>query len=288
VRAALLALALVLLVTSTLGYVRTKTDDGSHCLRWPEGSLVFTQSSLGDPSLGDAGFGAVTRAWETWATQMEVCGDLSIGEGPLSPSRSTGLQPTGDNENLVLFRTRLCSDVVDAGDPCYAAGTCGNVYDCWNHASGVLALTTVTYRTADGVIARADVEFNAAQAFFTTVDSPPCDPSAEALDCVANDTQETATHEFGHALGLDESPDPSSTMYAYAPVGETSKRTLDPGSRQFVCDVYPQGHSSQDCLLPDGGTMASGGCSTAGNQGLPLAILGVVGLLWLGTRRRRR
>jgi uncharacterized protein (TIGR03382 family) len=277
---------MALSVASTLGYVRTMTNDGSHCLRWPEGSLVFSQGGLGNPTLGDAGFQAVTRAWQTWAAQMHVCGDLTISEGPHSASRSTGLR-SGDNENLVLFRTVACSSVVNAGDPCYDLGTCGNFYDCWDHTSGVLALTTVTYRTSDGVIVRADVEFNAAQAFFTTVDSPPCDSQGESLDCVGNDMQETATHEFGHALGLAESPDPDSTMYAYAPVGETSKRSLDPGSRQFVCDVYPQGRASQDCLLPDGGPAGSGGCSAAGTQGLPVAVVAFVGLLWLGTRRRR-
>jgi uncharacterized protein (TIGR03382 family) len=289
VKAALLAFAVTLLVAATLPYVRTTTSDGSHCLRWPAGPLVFSQSTLGDPTLGDAGFSAVTRAWQTWEAQMQVCGDLVISEGPHSSSRNTGLHLEGVNENLLLFRTVLCSDVVDAGDPCFGVGTCGNAYDCWDHTSGVLALTTVTYRSTDGVIVRADVEFNAAQGFFTTVDSPPCTFEGESLDCVANDTQETATHEFGHTLGLDESPDPTSTMYAYAPLGETSKRVLDPGSREFVCDVYPQGRASQDCLLPDGGPAnSSQGCSAAGTQGLPLAVLASVALLWLGTRRRRR
>jgi uncharacterized protein (TIGR03382 family) len=289
VKAALLAIGLAAVFAATLSYVRTRTDDGSHCLRWPEGSLVFSQSSLGDPALGDAGFAAVTRAWQTWAEQMGVCGDLLISEGPHSSSRSTGLVTTGSNENLVLFRTALCSAIVPVSDPCYVSGTCGNLYDCWDHTSGVLALTTVTFRVTDGVIFRADVEFNAAQGFFTTVDAPPCTAVDESLGCVANDTQETATHEFGHSLGLDENPDPSSTMYAYAPLGQTSKRLLDTGSQQFVCDVYPQGRSSQDCLLPDGGSANSaGGCSTAGTEGVPLALFALVGLLWLGTRRRPR
>ncbi len=286
-RAGLLGGALALVLATTVSYVRTKTADGSHCLRWPAGPVVLSQSRQGDPALADAGFDAVARAWQTWAAQMEVCGDVTISEGPRSASRSIGMVVGGSNENLVLFRTVLCSAVVDAGDPCQASGSCGNVHDCWDHTSGVLALTTVTYQRTDGVIVDADVELNAAQAFFTTVDSPPCDASAESLSCVANDTQETATHEFGHALGLAESPDPTSTMYTYAAIGETSKRLLDPGSKQFVCDVYPQGRSSQDCLLPDGGPADSGGCSTAGTSAAPVAAAGLLGLLWLGTRRRR-
>lgn len=285
-RAALLASVLALGVAGTLGYVRTRTNDDAHCLRWPEGSVVISQNGEGNPQLGDAGFEAVTRAWQTWAAQMQACGDLTLSEGAHSSSRAIGLPPEGSGENLVLFRTALCSAEVDAGDPCYVLGTCGNVYDCWNHATGVLALTTVTFRATDGVIVLADVEFNAAQGFFTTVDSPPCSPTDESLNCVANDTQETATHEFGHVLGLDESPDPTSTMYGYASVGETSKRMLDPGSQQFVCDVYPKGRPSQDCLLPDGGVPSSGGCSAAETEGAPAGLVALLGLLWLGRRRR--
>jgi MYXO-CTERM domain-containing protein len=279
---------MALVLATAPSYVRTTTADGSHCLRWPEGPLVLAQSNLGDPVLGDAGFNAVTRGWQTWAAQMAVCGDLTISEGPRSSSRFIGMVAEGSNENLVLFRTVLCSAVVDAGDPCQASGSCGNLHDCWDHTSGVLALTTVTYQRTDGVIVDADVELNAAQAFFTTVDSPPCNPSAESLDCVANDTQETATHEFGHVLGLAESPDPASTMYTYAAIGETSKRLLDPGSQQFVCDVYPEGRPSQDCLLPDGGPASSAGCSTGGTGAAPVGVFGLLGVLWLGTRRRRR
>jgi len=286
VRAGLLGLAVALVLTASLPYVRT--TDGTHCLRWPAGQLVFAQSLKGYPPLGDAGFDAVTHAWQSWQGQMTVCGNLSISEGPRSASRSIGLLTDGGNENLVLFRTVLCSQVVDAGDPCLASASCGNIHDCWDNPSGILALTTVTFQRQDGVIVDTDIELNAAQAFFTTVDGPPCDPAAESLSCVANDTQATATHEFGHTLGLDESPDPSSTMYRYEAVGETSKRVLDPGSKQFVCDVYPVGRPSQDCLLPDGGPAASGGCSSAGTDARPVAFLALLGLLWVATRRRRR
>jgi Matrixin len=263
VRAALFAAAAVVLLATSASYVRTRTQDGSHCLHWPAGPVTFVQSRLGYPPLGDAGFEAVTRSWQTWETQMETCGSLSLFEGALSPSRSVGFLPDGGSENLVLFRTVLCSSVVDAGDPCLASGSCGNAHDCWDHTPGVLALTTSTYRSTDGVLVDSDIELNAADGFFTVVDAPPC-TSAESLNCVANDTQNTVTHEFGHLLGLAHSPDPSSTMYFSAPVGETSKRQLDPGSQQFVCDVYPVGQPSNDCLAPDGGAMHAGGCSMVG------------------------
>ena len=297
-RASILAAAAAALIGASVSYVRTRTPNGDHCLRWPAGAVAIVQSIPGDPPLGDAGFQAVTRSWQTWEAQMQVCGSLTLFEGPRSSSRSVGFTPGGPNENLLLFRTVRCSDVVDAGDPCLAASSCGNAHDCWDHGASALALTTSTYRTADGVVLDADIEFNAADGYFTTVDGPPCDAGTEALDCVVNDTQNTSTHEMGHFLGLAHSPDPASTMYAFAPAGETSKRTLDPGSLQFVCDVYPHGLPSQDCAAPDAGPPGSpdggagggsGGCSSVETGGRPSAgLVLLLGLLALAARRRSR
>lgn len=296
-RPPLLAAAAAALLGASVSYVRTRTQNGDHCLRWPAGALELVQSLPGDPPLGDAGFEAVTRSWQTWEAQFQICGNLTLSEGPRSSSRSVGFTPGGQNENLLLFRTVHCTDVVDAGDPCFASASCGNAHDCWDHGASQLALTTSSYRTADGVLVDADVELNAADGFFTTVDAPPCAAGTESLACVVDDTQNTATHELGHVLGLAHSPDPTSTMFATAPPGETSKRVLDPGSVQFVCDVYPRGQQSQDCAAPDagpsgppdGGTSAgSGGCSSAGTGAGPAAGMALLlGLAALAARRRR-
>ena len=105
----------------------------------------------------------------------------------------------------------------------------------------------------------------------TIVDAPPCTLGNISQLCVANDVQNTVTHEFGHVLGLDHSPDPTSTMYFSEPLGETSKRNLDPGSKRFVCEVYPAALASQDCLLSDGGTDpgGAGGGNPGGGGGGP-------------------
>jgi uncharacterized protein (TIGR03382 family) len=260
-----------LLLGQTVPYVRTKTDDGSHCLRWPagsgaRGSVSFVQSSVGDPALGPGVFDAISHSAQTWQAQLQACGDLDLVEGAHSSSRFVGYTQGGQNENLVLFRTELCSTKVPQGDPCLAAGTCGNVHDCWDHGTTVVALTTSSYILSTGELVDADVEMNAATATPTLVDSPPCSGSI-STSCVANDVQNAATHELGHFLGLAHSPDPTSTMYASEPLGETSKRNLDPGSKQFVCDVYPSGRPSQDCSSTGGGSSSSSGCSSAGDPG---------------------
>ena len=258
-----------LVLGQTVPYVRTKTGDGAHCLRWPvnsgaRGTIHFVQSSTGDPGLGNGVFDAVSRSAQTWESQLQACGNLDLAEtGQHSASRFVGYTQSGQNENLVLFRLQLCSAVVPPGDTCVAAGNCGNAHDCWDHGSTVVALTTSSYIVSTGELLDADVEMNAASATPTIVDSPPCSPGAISTSCVANDVQNAVTHEIGHFLGLAHSPDPSSTMYTSEPLGETSKRVLDTGSKQFVCDVYPAGQVSKDCAP----SSSSSGCSSAGDPG---------------------
>ena len=258
-----------LVLGQTVPYVRTTTDDGAHCLRWPvtagaRGSIHYVQSSTGDPALGGGVFDAVTRSAQTWETQLQACGNLDLIEtAQHSSSRFVGYTQGGQNENLVLFRLQLCSAVVPPGDSCVAAGNCGNAHDCWDHGSTVVALSTSSYIVSSGELLDADVEMNAASATPTIVDSPPCSPGGISTSCVANDLQNAVTHEIGHFLGLAHSPDPSSTMYTSEPLGETSKRVLDTGSKQFVCDVYPAGQVSKDCAP----SSSSSGCSSAGDPG---------------------
>ena len=311
--------ARLLLGQADAGYVREQTSDGAHCLRWPvaagtSSQLTFVQSSAGDFKLGAGFFDAVSRSEASWATQASSCSSLLLLEGAHSPSRLVGYDPGGTNENLILVRTTACRNVVPAGDPCRTSNTCGNVYDCWDEGDGLLALTLLTY-DANGAILDSDVEINGAISYLSVVDSPPCTAGNITPSCVGNDVQNTVTHELGHALGLGHSPDPSSTMFDIAPIGETSKRIIDPASKQFVCDVYPRGLASRDCSLPDGGTepgpgggtgsggggngtgppvspgpgiaRTASGCAAAGGDGVPGALLAALSLTALAMRRLR-
>ena len=286
---AVLVAAAALVTGATIPYVRSRTDrnapDGGHCLGWPAGAVEFHENVAGAPGTGDAGFEAMERSLQTWATPMETCGNLSLRMGPLTTSRTTGFDSAKGavNENVLLFRTRLCSEVVRGGDPCISQGTCANAHDCWDYASGTLAITTTTYNSQTGRLYDADLEMNATVHLFTTVDSPPCD-GPDLPTCVSTDVQNTVTHELGHALGLDHSPDPRSTMYAGAERGETSKRVLDDGSVEFVCTTYPAGGLTRDC---DGSPLEvsdpPSSCTAVPSRGAAPALL----LALLGLVRRR-
>jgi len=287
-------------ITSGVGsapYVRSHvsaTDPNSSCLWWAAGSVVYNQSDAGNPVNGGTEFTAVTRSWQSWQTIQNGCGNLTLSEGPhlsAPAGRTVGYtQGSSDNHNVVMFRRRLCRNVAPAGDPCFSNFTCNNVYDCWGNPDTTIGLTTTTYRVSNGEILDADIEFNAALFHFTTADSPTCS-GTNYSNCVATDVQNTATHEFGHSLGLDHTTycgsvdggTMCSVMRDSSPNGEISKRTIDPWSASFICDVYPRGLPSQDCAQV---ATKSGCAAVPGSMAWPLAVLCIF-LLRRQTVRRR-
>ncbi|MBE2251336.1 MAG: matrixin [Myxococcus sp.] len=283
--------ALVATVVLSQAYARTRqsdTDATSQCLWWKENTaIVFRTNAAGnDETPGDSEFTAIAAAYATWQSELARCSSLSLSEGPRSTSRSIEFKQNGDasNENLVLFRQRSCRTLVPAGDPCASEGSCGNKYDCWEFSDGAIAITTTSFSPKNAQIFDADIELNVPSYIFTTVDSPPCVRGMESVSCVATDIQNTMTHEVGHLLGLAHINEATSTMNPRAVTGELVKRVLDPGSKKFVCDVYPKGGVSKTCFIPrlsvEQAPAAQAGCFEV--PGASLLALGV----WL--RRRRR
>lgn len=84
--------------------------------------------------------------------------------------------------------------------------------------AGIIAVTSIWYSRATKAIYEFDMCFNTAFAWSST-------GSGDAMDL-----QNIATHEFGHAIGLNDIYNDSFdyvTMYGYASQGETNKTTLD-------------------------------------------------------------
>ena len=295
----LLLAALLFSALPAHAYVRTK-NTGGLCIWWSTRGHSFMIDARGTPDTTTlAAFTAIRKSFDAWAGI--TCSDLSFPDLGISQDpkdRVVGYFPGQYNRNLVLFRTTNCrTGVVPVGDSCLTQGGCGNKYDCWEHGDTVIATTTTTSNRYTGQISDTDIELNDATApdgskfLFTAVDGPTC-TSPTQTGCVSIDIENTVTHEAGHSIGLDHSPDPTATMYATAPVGETSKRLIGTDDRNGICAIYPLGQRTVTCLS-DPITLTSvgssnGGCGCSHGQTGPGAALGTLLLLLQISRRSRR
>ena len=166
---------------------------------------------LNDACSGDLAFGdceeAIKAGFNTWTaascSYMEWFYEGTTASGPESWGEEDGV-------NLLVWEEgdwpEELTDVVAATIPIF--------YDC-NPA-----------RLVD-----ADIIFNGVE-FTWGVNG-----EAGRMD-VAN----IATHEIGHALGLDHSDDTEATMYYATVFGETKRRTLEEDDINGVCALYPKDH----------------------------------------------
>ncbi len=266
-------------------YERSLVGGTQVCLFWDEPELPWTLGERGARDVDRAALeAALQRSFDTW--EAVECSHIAFRQEAPSGARSVGFDEDDGRDNLILFRSELCAEVVSRNDPCWDDGDCANEHDCWAFGDGVIAVTTTSFRQDTGEILDADIEFNEGSFLFTVADGAPC-ARGETEGCVSTDVGNTATHEIGHLLGLDHSRVPGSTMFASAPLGEVAKRDLSTDDIEGLCSIYPAGGRADVCeeafgqRREDGG----GGCATASG----LAGLGAVGaaLGLLGWRRRR-
>jgi matrixin len=297
---ALVALVLCAPGAQAQRYQRTLVPGLPYCVLWPGRDYVYRLDAAGSRRTpGDSEFAALEAAFASWRAVSATCSDFTFTRGPDIQNPRVGYvrnsQDPNANENVITFREVDCNDIVPPDDPCIESDTCANTYACWDHGAAVIALTTTTFVFRTAYILDADVEFNASVNgrgfFFTTVDSPMCE-GAQATDCVVTDVQNTATHEFGHVVGLDHVFEIGSTMEPTAPPGETHKRIIDAGSAAGFCQAYPRGLPPTQCVGTEPGrhfqAVSQGpgvGCGAAPEVLFPTA--GLLGLLALGRRRKR-
>lgn len=271
--------------------IASVSNGSTVCVTWSKREFVYRVDDAGSARTpGESEFTAIDAAFATWQAVSASCSDFSFVRGARLTNARVGRGT--ESENALVFREQSCREVVALSDPCLADGSCGNKHRCWDHSDGTIGLTTVTYSTRTGVAVDADIEFNASSFLFTTISSPPCEAGREDVTCVANDVQNTATHEIGHAVGFDHVEDMSSTMAPTAPVGETAKRVIDTGTASGFCQTYPRGLPPTPCdelavlrsriIARNTGTFGVS-CVNASVLGAPVVMLALASLL----RRRK-
>ncbi|QED26320.1 matrixin family metalloprotease [Microvenator marinus] len=210
-----------------------------------------------DGILSDELLSAVNLGFEAWH-EVE-CSDLQIlygGETDDSRAAADG------KANIVVWRD-----------------------DEWpeGYSRTAFALTSVTYNAETGHIVDADIELNGEFHNFTVGDDNP-----------EVDVQNTLTHEVGHFIGLDHTPEMTATMFASAAIGETRKRTLEQDDIDGLCAIYPRLTERRTCDAPPPHVfeedVEEGCCATAPAKrtSTPLALLfGLLGLIILRSRLHR-
>lgn len=189
------------------------------CVRFrinEDGSKNFDGDSSSVPDIEEMRR-AVDRSFETW--NKVKCSNIMLVDGGLTSTHNATYDPSlKKNMNVVVWHDQNWGKVASAR---------------------AFALTSVTFNPKNGVIADADIEVNTEFYQFSSGQ----DPQPNHVD-----VQNTLTHEVGHFIGLDHSKKPEATMFATAPIGETSKRTLDADDINAVCATYPiADHAKSQC-----------------------------------------
>ncbi|APR84712.1 Hypothetical protein A7982_10061 [Minicystis rosea] len=245
-----------------------------HPLAWPGVCVGFSLQKDGTQNLPLADVrAAIEQAVATWSeidcgNGMATIAFADVGD---VSCHFAEYESGGPNANVILFQD-----------------------DKWRYhgPDDTLAKTTVTFDTDTGAILDADIEVNHAYNEFTLGD-----------DHVVYDLESVITHELGHFIGLDHTPDLYATMYAAYEEGSLDQRSLEvddieglcaiyPPERSGKCDPQPENGLADACVqehTDDGSSGGGGGCALAASPagaagGFPFIVVG----LFLHARRRRR
>ncbi len=177
-------------------------------LLWPQQCISYAVNTAGSPRLGLDYSGAaaiVDSAFNHWPT-------ASCSDG-------------GSPSVAFMGRTGLTCDRVEYNPTGPNANAILFRDDNWTHDSSAIALTTVAFSVRTGQIFDADMEINT------------------PLLTVA-DLEFVVTHESGHFVGLDHSPDPTAVMYFQYNGGPAQLSTDDVDA---ICTAYPTSRQTPAC-----------------------------------------
>lgn len=198
-----LALLIFLFAPNAYAYVRTMADTGVP-LFWASPSLVFQTNSSNRSGLSDAQVQAqLSSAMSSWSVPGT---NATASASPGGPANNNF-----DGVNAAYFTS--------------ASGR--------NMEYGVVAVTEVTYYLNSGQIVEADISFNDNLYLFTDQEG---DTGKNIGGRTAIYLRDVATHELGHAFGLDHSTVNLSSLVYTAFSGQYS---LSSDDKNAIRTIYP-------------------------------------------------
>jgi hypothetical protein len=213
--------------------------------RWPNASFTWVLDNPGTPPMNvDSTDGTnplplktvLINSANSWATGLlngQPLTNLTIANGNDVTNSPT---PQVDCTNVVTFNdnnpadfptgtesvafTTVSTDYVRVGPP----QTPGTIYT-FTECNDQQTITT----TSPAIVFDADIAFNPNVHFSTS--TPPLSNTI--------DLQSVATHEFGHALGLDHSGIAHAVMFPAGDTGESQQRVLSTDDVIGISFLYP-------------------------------------------------
>ncbi len=223
-----------------------KTTKSGATVRWSSSVVTMYVDEKLDELFGSTSLrAALTMATEAWRGLPGVP-DLVIGK-----QKAQGYLPSQRTNGIYLVSP-------------------------WPYAHSQLAVTVTTYNES-GQVLGVDVLVNAEHSFAVLPES------TDAQGVAQHDLGAVLTHEFGHVLGLGESPtDRQATMWPYIGAGEVHQRSLAKDDEEGVMAAYA-----------DQVVSSAAGCGQASVVGslrkhqtrAPIALLGAA---FVCSRTRRR
>jgi hypothetical protein len=217
----LFTLPILLIASSSWGYTLRLTESGD-VVSWEQDNVVICL----DESLSEIG-------------DLKQVGDL-IAEA-FATWEGSGALPT-------VFEVVECSSTGDGVSGHDRRNVVSAISGRWPYESHANAVTLVSYDSSTGAIVDVDIIFHAGVDWSLT--NIPSENAYDFLD--------TATHEVGHAIGLEHSEVQRATMYEVTTPGSVRRRTLHDDDISGVTAIYG--------LLPLG-RVASTGCMTTPRAG---------------------
>ena len=226
IAAAVLALALP--ARPALAFCRTTTCAVLHppdsCVRdmdtgcwlqgiplfWPQQCMSYAVNTSGSVLLG-----------------LDYPAAAAIIDGAFSHWPTASCSDGGSPSIAFMGRTGLTCDRVEYNPTGPNANAILFRDENWTHDPAAIALTTVAFSTKTGQIFDADMEINTP--LITVGD----------LDFVV-------THESGHFLGLDHSPDPTAVMFFQYGGGSVMPQ-LSSDDLEAICTAYPTSRPAPAC-----------------------------------------
>ncbi len=250
-----LAAVVLLGAVDASAYVQSRTKKAEALTEWNTRLITYRINEVGSDDMDfDTLVAQVALSFAPWLEQS--CVEMEVVyEGPTAHGADPEKEIGYDKVNVVVFREQEA---------------------LWLHDENAVAVTTVSFCEGKGgvcdragEIIDADIEVNGAFPF----------AAGDITPRARFDLRNTLTHEVGHLLGFDHTPEEDATMYASAGPGENNKRTLARDDILAYCEIYATIFAEEPV---DEGCVAAPGRAPSGGWLVGLGLLGLAAL-----RRRR-